>query len=119
MLYAFEMTVAAAEMLQRLADENNLNEEQRVDLLLYMAERGLVTRVSATERTRDEYIADLSKHFNVLDLEKGGLVCAAKKQSKFGGLFGGLKKLVMPISSTLKRLLTSLADWCAGISLSE
>ncbi len=43
-------------------------EEERTDLLILIAHEGLIKRVVHTNRTKEEYIADLQKNFGVIDL---------------------------------------------------
>lgn len=68
-MYSFEMDLGIAIEFYRRAKEANANtEEERTAILFDMAEEGLIKRVMQTQRTKEQYIKDLSKNFEVLDL---------------------------------------------------
>lgn len=43
-------------------------EKERIDVLVEMAQEGWVDAVSQTGRTKEQYINDMSKEFQILDL---------------------------------------------------
>lgn len=65
----FEMTPETAmEFYRRSEERNATTESARMKILCEMAAEGLVQRVSQTNRTPDQYVADLAKNFEVADL---------------------------------------------------
>ncbi len=68
-MLSFHMTADTAYEFYRRAKEHNAQtEDDRVNILLDMVAEGLINGVAETSRTKEEYIADLSKEFKVLDL---------------------------------------------------
>lgn len=68
-MLAFSMTPETAmEFYRRAAEQGAKTEAERVMILCQMAEEGLMTRVVHTDRTKDQYVADLAKNFDILDL---------------------------------------------------
>ncbi len=71
----FTMTYEVAEeFYARCKKRKAETEEERTAILVEMAREGLLMGVSQTERTREEYVEDLSKEFNVLDVKPNGEV---------------------------------------------
>lgn len=56
------------EFYRRAKEIGAETEEDRLQLLLAMADEGKLVRVSQTNRTKAKYIEDISKNFNVWDL---------------------------------------------------
>lgn len=68
-MFAFMMTPAVAEEFFRRAAERKADtEEARLLILAEMTKEGLMQGVVQTDRTEDQYVADLQKNFGVLDL---------------------------------------------------
>lgn len=118
MLYAFEMDVETAELFYKLAQEHNLDKEQRIALLLVLGQQGKLKRVSVTNRTREEYVKDLRQHFKVYDTGNKGDICELRRLSGSGGLWRRCRMAVMRIGSALKRTWTSSVERLADILLS-
>ncbi len=71
MLFAFTMDIETAMLFYQRADAAGAKtEEERSKLLMQMVEEGLIKNVVATQRTEEQYLADLQKNFNVLDVNK-------------------------------------------------
>lgn len=72
MLYAFQMNVETAMEFYRRVEQYEANtEKERHAILIQMVQEGLIKGVTATERTKQEYVSDLKKNFNVLDETEG------------------------------------------------
>lgn len=72
MLYAFQMDVETAQEFYRRCEQYEAEtEKERHAILIQMAHEGLIRGVTATERTKEEYVADLKKNFNILDTMEG------------------------------------------------
>lgn len=70
-MFVFQMTSAIAEEFwKRVIERKAETEKERAAILLEMAEAGLLLSVSETNRTKDEYVNDLRKEFEVLDMTK-------------------------------------------------
>ena len=68
-MIAITLTLEAAEeFFRRVLLLKNDTEQERVKILLAMAKEGLIENIIETERTKDEYVKDQRRHFNVLDL---------------------------------------------------
>ncbi len=68
----YTMTPEVAQLFYQIAGEFHLDtEEERASLLAHLASEGLMTSVSATNRSKSEIVADYRKHFEVLDLTEG------------------------------------------------
>ena len=61
----------ALEFYERCAEREAHTEEQRLVILRELAEEGKMVSVMATERTKEQYVEDLNKNFNVLDVRPG------------------------------------------------
>lgn len=71
-MLAFEFTVDTALIFwQRVKERGADTVEEREEILLEMAREGLVTRVTKTNRTKEEYIKDLARHNKVLKVTPG------------------------------------------------
>lgn len=67
-MLAFEMTLEVAlEFYRRKQALGAVTEEECAAVLLEMAREGLIQRIMETKRTREQYIQDLQKHYDVLD----------------------------------------------------
>ncbi len=72
MLYAFQMDVATAQEFYRRCEEYKADtEKERHAILVQMVHEGLIKGVTATERTKEEYVQDLKRNFSVLDTTEG------------------------------------------------
>lgn len=70
---AWTMSVdTALEFYKRCRERNATTEKEKVEILTELAQEGRMTSVTATDKTRDEYIADKAKHFKILKIEKKG-----------------------------------------------
>lgn len=68
-MFSFHMDVdTACEFYRRAAAAKAETEEARTKILIQMVEEGLITTVVQTNRTKEEYVSDLAKNFEVLDL---------------------------------------------------
>lgn len=68
---AWTMTAdIAMEFFQRCQDRGAVTEPERVKILMELAEEGKMTNVTATNKTKDEYIKDKAKHFKILKVGK-------------------------------------------------
>lgn len=68
-MLVFRMSVEVAEEFYRRCAERGANtEETRTALLLEMAKEGLIDGLTHTNRTKEQYIKDISREQNVLDL---------------------------------------------------
>lgn len=68
-MIAFMMTPAIAEEFwKRVIERGVKTEKERAAILVEMANEGLMLSVSETNRTKEEYVKDLSKEFRVLDV---------------------------------------------------
>lgn len=68
-MYVFEMTAdVALEFFRRVQLLDVDNEQNREAILFKMGEEGLLKRISATNRTKEDYIKAVSKEFKVLDM---------------------------------------------------
>lgn len=71
LLYAFSMTVQVAQEFYRRVEEYKADTPaDREAILVQMVHEGLIRDVVVTERSREQYVADLQKNFNVLDVSK-------------------------------------------------
>lgn len=69
MALAFVMSARSAELFFEVCHELKAEtEEERVEILTVMGRLGLLQNIVQTEKTKEEYIAHLRKHFNVADL---------------------------------------------------
>lgn len=66
-LLAFTMSQEVAMTFMHLVNKYNLTEDQRLQLLLYMAKRGMIDSVVESKMSEDEYVAHLRKNFDVVD----------------------------------------------------
>lgn len=72
MLYAFTMTLEAAEEFYRRVEQYDaITSADRNAILAQMVQEGLIQGVTATNRSREEYVQDLQKNFSVLDTSEG------------------------------------------------
>lgn len=72
MLYAFTMTLDAAEEFYRRVEQYEaITSTDRNAILAQMVQEGLIQGVTATNRSREEYVQDLQKNFSVLDTAEG------------------------------------------------
>lgn len=70
MLTAFQMTLENAILFFEVCGLLHLDtEEERITLMQAMAKMGKVDCVWTTERTKEQFIEDLTKHYNVLMTE--------------------------------------------------
>lgn len=68
---AWTMTVdTALEFYARCRDRGAKTEEERVKILVELAEEGKMKTVVASNKTKEEYIEDKAKHFNLLRMDK-------------------------------------------------
>lgn len=68
---AWTMTAATAmEFFRRCQERGAKTEPERANILAELAEEGKMKSVVLTSKTKEEYIADKAKHFNVLKVEK-------------------------------------------------
>lgn len=68
-MMSFMLNIDSAQEFFRRVDEQNANtEEDRAKILYEMAEEGRVMSVTQTNRTEEEYVADLKKNFGVVDM---------------------------------------------------
>lgn len=68
---AWTMTAdTATEFFKRCHERGANTEPERVKILAELAEEGRMTSVVATNKTKEEYIKDKAKHFNVLKVTK-------------------------------------------------
>lgn len=68
---AWTMTVdTALEFFHRCQERNANTEEERVKILVELAQEGKMGSVTATNKTREEYITDKAKHFKILRIKK-------------------------------------------------
>jgi len=68
---AWTMTVDTAMEFFKRCDERGANTEQeRIAILVELAQEGQMQNVVATNKSRDEYIQEKAKHFKVLDASK-------------------------------------------------
>lgn len=68
---AWTMTAdVAMEFFKRCHERGANTEPERVKILAELAKEGQMTNVVATNKTREEYIADKAEHFNILDVRK-------------------------------------------------
>ena len=68
-MMAFMMTTEIAEEFwKRVIERNASTEKERADILVEMANEGLMLSVSETNRSKEAYITDLKKEFRVLDV---------------------------------------------------
>ena len=68
-MLAFEMSIdAAIEFYRRVELINAKTEVARTAILVAMAEEGLIKRAWETQRTKEQFIADLRKHSSVLEV---------------------------------------------------
>lgn len=68
-MLSFEMTLATAvEFYERKKALGAVTEEECLAILLEMTHEGLIERITQTERTKEQYVADLQKNYDVLDL---------------------------------------------------
>lgn len=71
MTTAFIMSVYAAEIFYSVCEELKADtEEERVRILQSMAQLGMLKNIVEIQKTKEEYIAHLRKHFKVTDLTK-------------------------------------------------
>lgn len=71
LLYAFSMSIETAqEFYRRVQQYEALTEEDRNAILIQMVQEGLITDLTVTERSKEQYISDLAKNFRVLELKK-------------------------------------------------
>lgn len=67
-MLAFKMTPKVAEEFwKRVIEQKADTPLDREKILIQMANEGLMMSVSATSRTKEQYVTDLSKEFKVLD----------------------------------------------------
>lgn len=67
-MFAFMMTAEiAAEFFRRAKARNAETEEERAAILWELAREGHMLSVTETNRSEDEYVADLKRNFGVLD----------------------------------------------------
>lgn len=70
-MLAFMMTAEIAAEFYRRAHVAKANtEKERYEILVQMAKEGLMLGITQTNRTEEEYVADLQKNFGVLDMRK-------------------------------------------------
>lgn len=67
-LFEFNDLDAAIRFYQVCAELGLNTEEERQEILINFVEYGEIKRVQFTERTKDQYVEDMSREFNVLDL---------------------------------------------------
>lgn len=60
----------AMEFFRRCSERGAKTEPERIKILIELAEEGRMSNVVVTSKTRDEYIKDKAKHFNILKVEK-------------------------------------------------
>ena len=61
----------AVEFWKRVVERKADTEKERVAILLELTEEGKMDAVSETQRTKEEYVEDLKKEFDVWDTTKG------------------------------------------------
>ena len=68
---AWTMTAdTAMEFYKRCMDRNANTEEEKVKILVELAEEGKMDHVVATDKTKEEYIAHKAKHYNIIEARK-------------------------------------------------
>lgn len=68
-MYVFSMTGEIAEEFFRRVQLLEVdNEDNRTKILMQMAREGLIDSVMETQRTKAQYVSDLSREFKVLNL---------------------------------------------------
>lgn len=69
-MLAFEMTAEIAEeFFKRVAEQKAETELERTAILVQMAKEGLMNRISYSDRTKQQYVEDISKEFRVLEIK--------------------------------------------------
>lgn len=58
------------EFFKRCMDRKAETEEERVKILIELAQEGRMKSVTATNKTKEEYIRDKAKHFRVMRIKK-------------------------------------------------
>lgn len=67
---AYQMSLDTAMIFYQLCEELKLNTERdRVSLLDLMAKEKKLQRVWETKRSKEKFIKDLAKHFNVVPIK--------------------------------------------------
>ncbi len=70
-MFIFEMNGEVAEEFFRrvslLEEDNEMNREK---ILFQMGQEGLIKRISSTNRTKEQYIKDISREYKILDVTK-------------------------------------------------
>lgn len=59
----------ACEFWERVAAAKADTLEARTEILLRMADEGIITSVSKTDRSKSEYIKDIGKEFKVMEIK--------------------------------------------------
>lgn len=68
---AWTMTAdTAMEFFKRCHERGTVTEPERVKILIELAQEGKMTNVVATGKTREEYLEEKAKHFNIWKVEK-------------------------------------------------
>lgn len=68
---AWTMTAdTAMEFFKRCHEQGANTQEERVQILIKLAQEGQMKSVVATSKTKEEYIADKARHFRILKVEK-------------------------------------------------
>lgn len=68
-MFAFRMTPEIGEEFWKRVIERQANtEKERFEILMQMAEEGLLISVSKTTRSKEEYKKALAKEFRILDV---------------------------------------------------
>lgn len=72
-LFEFKNVEAAMRFWQVVCEMDYQTEAERTELLVDFAKHGEMKRVWETQRTKEEFIEDMSREHNVLDLTKEDL----------------------------------------------
>jgi hypothetical protein len=66
---AWTMTAdIAMEFFKRCQEREAKTEQERVEILVELAEEGKMSNVVVTKKSKDEYVKDKARHFNVLEI---------------------------------------------------
>lgn len=58
------------EFFKRCMDRGVTTDKEKAAILLELAQEGKMLSVTATNKTKEEYITDKAKHFKILKIEK-------------------------------------------------
>lgn len=85
-LFAFTMSPKVAQLFYELCEKYNVNTpERRTQLLMEMANAGMMDRVVMSDKSEEEYLAELKKNFNVVDRRGGSNEKCKQKNCPYCG----------------------------------